>query len=155
MGANPHANGGILLKDLRMPDFRNYAVAVPKAGVAVAEATRIMGQFLRDIMKLNMAHRNFRVFGPDETASNRLTALFEVTDRTWVADTMPDGWKLWLDWHRLVAPDNAVEIKALEADRGSYLGYVRLVARRQGGTILADHIESVPAQYTKTPLLRS
>ena len=71
------------------------------------------------------------------------------------ADTMPDGWQRWLDWHRVAAPDNELEIKALEADRGNYLGYVRLVGRRQGQTKLADHIVSVPAQYTKMPLLRS
>ncbi|MGH9843561.1 MAG: SAM-dependent methyltransferase [Blastocatellia bacterium] len=72
-----------------------------------------------------------------------------------LADTMPDGWQRWLDWHRVVAPDNEAEIKALEADRGSYLGYVRLVGRRQGQATLADHIVSLPAQYTKKPLLRS
>ncbi len=72
-----------------------------------------------------------------------------------LADTMPDGWRLWLDWHRAVAPDNAAEIKAVEADRGAYLGYVRLVGRRHGQATLADHIVSVPAQYTKKPLLRS
>jgi SAM-dependent methyltransferase len=72
-----------------------------------------------------------------------------------VADMMPDGWQLWLDWLRVVAPDNAVEIKALEADRGSYLGYVRVVGRRQGQARLADHIVSLPAHYTKKPLLRS
>lgn len=82
MGANPHANGGILLKDLRMPDFRDYALAVTKPGVVEGEATRILGRFLRDIMKLNMDNKNFRVMGPDETASNRLDALFEVTGRT-------------------------------------------------------------------------
>lgn len=81
MGANPHANGGILLRDLRMPDFRDYAVSVTKPGVVDAEATRILGYFLRDIMKLNVESRNFRVMGPDETASNRLDALFEVTGR--------------------------------------------------------------------------
>lgn len=90
MGANPHANGGLLLQDLRLPDFREYAVDVPKPGVVVAEATRIIGRFLRDVMKLNKAERNFRVFGPDETASNRLSALFEVTDRTWMADLFPE-----------------------------------------------------------------
>ncbi len=90
MGANPHANGGLLLKNLRMPDFREYAVKVPKPGTVVAETTRVMGGFLRDVMKLNMEARNFRVFGPDETASNRLGALFEVTKRTWVADTLPE-----------------------------------------------------------------
>ena len=90
MGANPHANGGVLLKDLKMPDFRDYAVDIKKPGTVVAESTRVMGGFLRDIMKLNMDARNFRVFGPDETASNRLGALFEVTNRTWVAERLPE-----------------------------------------------------------------
>ncbi|HSW52714.1 MAG TPA: phosphoketolase family protein, partial [Sulfuricaulis sp.] len=72
MGANPHANGGLLLKDLRLPDFRDYAVAVPRPGAVEAEATRVMGVLLRDVMKINNERRNFRVFGPDETASNRL-----------------------------------------------------------------------------------
>jgi SAM-dependent methyltransferase len=72
-----------------------------------------------------------------------------------VADTMPDGWQRWLDWHRVVAPDNEVEIRALEADRGNYLGYVRLVARRQDQAKLSDPIVSLPAQYIKKPLLRS
>jgi xylulose-5-phosphate/fructose-6-phosphate phosphoketolase len=97
MGANPHANGGVLLKDLRMPDFRNYSVDVPKPGVAFAEATRVMGSLLRDVMKLNEQQRNFRVFGPDETASNRLSALFEVTNRAWVADTIPEDENLARD----------------------------------------------------------
>ena len=90
MGANPHANGGQLLRDLEMPDFRNYAVAVPRPGSVVDEATRKMGKFLRDVMKLNLDSCNFRVMGPDETASNRLDALFEVTDRTWMAPTLPE-----------------------------------------------------------------
>jgi hypothetical protein len=72
-----------------------------------------------------------------------------------VADTMVDGWQRWLEWQRAVAPDNAVEIKAIEADRGSYLGYVRVVGRRNGDTSLADHIVSVPTEYSKTPLLRT
>lgn len=84
MGANPHANGGLLLKDLEMPDFRDYAVDVSKPGTTKAEATRAMGQFLRDVMKDNEESRNFRVMGPDETASNRLDALFEVTNRVFV-----------------------------------------------------------------------
>jgi hypothetical protein len=67
---------------------------------------------------------------------------------------MAEGWRLWLDWHKVIAPDNASEIKALEADRGSYLGYVRLVGRRNRKTKLADQVASVPAQYTKAPLLR-
>src|SRR5438093_1530951 len=71
------------------------------------------------------------------------------------ADTLPDGWQRWLEWQRAVAPDNAAEIKALEADRGNYLGYVRLVGRRRGEAKLADHIVSLPAQYTKRPLFRS
>jgi SAM-dependent methyltransferase len=71
-----------------------------------------------------------------------------------LADTLPDGWRLWLDWHRVVAPDNETEISALEADRGDYMGYVRLVGRRKEQVELADHIVSVPAQYTKKPLLR-
>ena len=96
MGANPHANGGVLLKDLKMPDFKAYAVKVPRPGKVTAEATRVMGTFVRDIMKQNPS--NFRLFGPDETASNRLGAAFEVTDKTWVADQIatdehlgPDG----------------------------------------------------------------
>ena len=89
MGANPHANGGLLLRELRMPDFRDYAVDVPKPGGGKAEATRIMGGFVRDVMRQNAEQRNFRVFGPDETESNRLTALFEVTDRAWMAEIDP------------------------------------------------------------------
>ncbi len=89
MGANPQANGGVLLRDLRMPDFRDYAVDVPAPGAAEAEATRILGTFLRDVMKLNADSRNFRVFGPDETASNRLGAVFEATGKAWVADRLP------------------------------------------------------------------
>jgi xylulose-5-phosphate/fructose-6-phosphate phosphoketolase len=81
MGANFHANGGVLLKDLVMPDFREYAVKVSKPGTSIAEATRVLGTFLRDVMKLNADSKNFRVFGPDETASNRLDALFEVTNK--------------------------------------------------------------------------
>jgi len=89
MGANPHANGGLLLRDLALPDFRDYAVAVPAPGRATAEATRVQGAFIRDVMKANTASRNFRIFGPDETASNRWDAVFEVTDRTWMAETRP------------------------------------------------------------------
>jgi xylulose-5-phosphate/fructose-6-phosphate phosphoketolase len=89
MGMNPHADGGQLLRELHMPDFRKYAVAVPKPGVEIGEATRAMGALLRDVMKLNAEHRNFRVFGPDETTSNRLDALFEVTNREWMAEIIP------------------------------------------------------------------
>lgn len=82
MGANPHANGGLLLKDLQIPDFRRYAIGIEGPGTERAEATRVMGNFLRDVMALNAD--NFRVMGPDETASNRLTPLFEVTGRAWM-----------------------------------------------------------------------
>jgi xylulose-5-phosphate/fructose-6-phosphate phosphoketolase len=89
MGANPHANGGILLRDLSMPDFRDYAVDVPKPGRVYAEATRVMGKLLRDVMKRNLDSRNFRVVGPDETVSNRLDALLEVTDRDFEGEILP------------------------------------------------------------------
>jgi xylulose-5-phosphate/fructose-6-phosphate phosphoketolase len=94
MGANPHANGGALLEDLALPDFRDYAITVQIPGAATGEATRVLGGFLRDVMRRNLPQRNFRVFGPDETASNRLDALFEVTDRTWMADRIPDDQQL-------------------------------------------------------------
>ncbi len=87
MGANPHANGGDLLQNLHLPDFRLYAVDVPKPGVCVAADTHVLGEYFRDVAKLNRAQRNFRIFGPDETLSNRLNAVFEVTDRQWVART--------------------------------------------------------------------
>jgi xylulose-5-phosphate/fructose-6-phosphate phosphoketolase len=85
MGANPHANGGGLLRDLRLPEFRSYAVEVEQPGVVVAEATRELGKFLRDVLRLNEDTANFRIFGPDETASNRLNAVFEASGRMWMA----------------------------------------------------------------------
>ena len=88
LGANPHANGGLLLKELELPDFRDYAVAVPRPGGERAEATRVAGAFLRDVMKRNAQHGNFRVMGPDETASNRLSAIFEATDRVLEAEIL-------------------------------------------------------------------
>ncbi len=89
LGANPNANGGLLLRDLKMPDFSKNAVTIIKPGEKIAESTRIMGQFLRDIMKANWEENNFRIFGPDETASNRLTSLFDITDRTSTAEIIP------------------------------------------------------------------
>ena len=89
MGANPQANGGLLLKELNMPDYREYAVSVPRPGTVEAEATRVMGRFLRDVMKLNANEHNFRLMGPDETSSNRLDAVFEVTDRVWIEKLLP------------------------------------------------------------------
>jgi xylulose-5-phosphate/fructose-6-phosphate phosphoketolase len=87
MGANPHANGGMLLRDLRMPEFRDYAVDVPAPGTPGIGDTHVLGRFLRDVMKLNEAQRNFRIFGPDETLSNGLEAVFEATNRQWSAGT--------------------------------------------------------------------
>jgi len=89
MGANPRANGGLLLEDLVMPDFREYAVQVVKPGTANAEATRELGKFLRDVMRLNKEAKNFRVFGPDETASNRLDAIYEATDKILMEPLLP------------------------------------------------------------------
>jgi xylulose-5-phosphate/fructose-6-phosphate phosphoketolase len=89
MSANPHANGGLLLRDLRLPDFRDYAVKVTKPGALDVESTRLMGTFLRDTMKLNMESRNFRLFSPDENNSNRWQDLLEVTNRAWMADRYP------------------------------------------------------------------
>ena len=115
MGATPHANGGELLQDLRMPDFRDYAVDVPEPAVATAESTRVLGGFLRDVMRANM--ENFRVFGPDETASNRLAALFEATDRTWDTEIVPG------DDH--LAPDGRVmEVLSEHQCQGWLEGYL-------------------------------
>ena len=100
MGANPHANGGQLLRDLRMPDFRDYEVKVPFPGAVEAQDMTAMGYFVRDIYRLNSAERNFRVFGPDETASNRLSPVFEITDRAWSGE----AWDI--DDH--LAPDGRV-----------------------------------------------
>ncbi len=98
MGANPHANGGSLLRDLRLPDFRDYAVKVKRPGATAAEATRVQGEFIRDVIQQNADHRNFRVFSPDETASNRWNAVFEVTKRVSTGEILrsdenisPDG----------------------------------------------------------------
>lgn len=94
MSDNPHANGGLLLRDLRLPDFRHYAVEVLAPGAVEAEATRVMGRFLRDVMKNNMEQGNFRIFGPDETASNRWDAVFEVTSRVWMEKILPEDTNL-------------------------------------------------------------
>jgi len=88
MSANPHANGGLLRKELKLPDFREYAVKVPQAGRTLYENTRPLGEFLRDVMRNNMT--SFRVFGPDETASNRLQAIYEVSKKTWMAELLPE-----------------------------------------------------------------
>ncbi len=100
MGANPHANGGALLQDLRLPDFRDYAVDVAQPGDIEVESTRVQGEFIRDVLTQNADARNFRVFSPDETASNRWNAVFEVTDRASTADILPS------DDH--IAPDGRI-----------------------------------------------
>ena len=97
MGSNPHANGGLLLQPLSLPHFYDYAVAVPEPGGVTAEATRVLGKFLRDVMKLNLDKRNFRLFGPDETASNRLEAVYEVSAKTWMAEIEESDTNLSVD----------------------------------------------------------
>jgi xylulose-5-phosphate/fructose-6-phosphate phosphoketolase len=117
MGANPHANGGLLLRDLRLPDFRDYAVDVPRPAAGSSEATRVLGRWLRDVLRLNEHARNFRLFGPDETASNRLGDVFEVTDRAWHA-AVADG-----DEH--LAPDGRVmEVLSEHMCQGWLEGYL-------------------------------
>jgi xylulose-5-phosphate/fructose-6-phosphate phosphoketolase len=117
MGANPHANGGTVLRDLRLPDFRDFAVDVPAPGAATAEATRVLGGYVREVMRLNLAQRNFRVVGPDETASNRLQALFDTTAKTWLARSLP------ADEH--LAPDGRVmEILSEHTCQGWLEGYL-------------------------------
>jgi xylulose-5-phosphate/fructose-6-phosphate phosphoketolase len=117
MSANPHANGGMLLRDLRMPDFRDFAIEVPAPGAATGEATRVLGGFLREVMRLNLEQRNFRVVGADETASNRLQALYETTAKTWVARELPGDEDL--------APDGRVmEILSEHTCQGWLEGYL-------------------------------
>jgi len=117
MGMNPHANGGLLLQALKLPDFRQYAVKVPKPGTVYAESTRILGLLLRDVLKENESARNFRIVGPDETASNRLSAVFEVTDRVSTAEILPT------DEH--VSPDGRVmEVLSEHMCQGWLEGYL-------------------------------
>jgi xylulose-5-phosphate/fructose-6-phosphate phosphoketolase len=115
MGANPHANGGVLLRALELPDFRSYAVDVPAPTASVSEPTRVLGEFLRDVIRLNP--ERFRIVGPDETASNRLGAVFEATDRAWDAETLPG------DDH--LAPDGRVmEVLSEHLCEGWLEGYL-------------------------------
>jgi xylulose-5-phosphate/fructose-6-phosphate phosphoketolase len=117
MGANPHANGGALLQPLVLPRFHEYAVAVPAPGSTDAEATRVLGRFLRDVMKLNLASANFRIFGPDETASNRLDPVFDVTAKQWM-DGLQDG-----DNH-LAADGRVMEVLSEHLCEGWLEGYL-------------------------------
>ncbi len=117
MSANPHANGGQLLKELRMPDFRDYAVSVPRPGSTTAESTRVMGKFLRDVMKSNMDHRNFRVFSPDENNSNRWGDVLDVTKRCYMAEIYP--------YDDQLAPDGRVmEVLSEHQCQGWLEGYL-------------------------------
>jgi xylulose-5-phosphate/fructose-6-phosphate phosphoketolase len=117
MSANPHANGGLLLRQLELPAIAQYAVKVEKPGAKDAESTGVMAQYLRDIMKASAKERNFRVFGPDETASNRLGRVFEVTNRTWNAET--------LSYDDHLAPDGRVmEILSEHTCQGWLEGYL-------------------------------
>jgi xylulose-5-phosphate/fructose-6-phosphate phosphoketolase len=117
MSANPHANGGLLMRELDLPEIAGYAVKVDRPGAADGEATRVMGTYLRDVMKASAAQRNFRVFGPDETASNRLSDLFEATERAWNAET--------LSYDDHLAPDGRVmEILSEHTCQGWLEGYL-------------------------------
>jgi xylulose-5-phosphate/fructose-6-phosphate phosphoketolase len=117
MSDNPHANGGLLLRDLKMPDFRDYAVKVSSPGAATAESTRLMGKFLRDVMKQNLEAKNFRLFSPDENNSNRWQDVLEVTNRCYMADIYPE------DDH--LAPDGRVmEVLSEHQCQGWLEGYL-------------------------------
>ena len=106
MSASPHTNGGELLSELRLPDFRDYAVAVPGPGATTSEAARVAGTYLRDVVAMNPD--NFRIFGPDETASNRLGAVFDVTNRQWLAPIYP--LPLPHRWVGLIASEDGVAV---------------------------------------------
>jgi xylulose-5-phosphate/fructose-6-phosphate phosphoketolase len=115
MSANPHANGGLLMRDLLLPDFRDYAVAVEKPGTTMSEATKVLGAFLRDVIVRNP--ENFRLFGPDETESNRLSAVFEVTDRVWEAALEPTD-------ERLAPEGRVIEVLSEHLCQGWLEGYL-------------------------------
>jgi xylulose-5-phosphate/fructose-6-phosphate phosphoketolase len=117
ISANPHANGGLLLRDLKLPNFRDYKVDVSEPGKTVAETTKVMAKFLRDVVKLNQENRNFRIFGPDETKSNRLDPVFEATDRTWVAEILPED-------ENLSAEGRVMEILSEHTCQGWLEGYL-------------------------------
>jgi len=148
MGANPHANGGLLLKDLVMPDFRTYAVPVAKPGTETAESTKVLGAFLRDVMRLNLEARNFRVFGPDETASNRLDPLYQVTEKEWMGPLLPT------DEH--LSPDGRVmEVLSEHMCQGWLEGYL-LTGRHgffstyEGFIHIVDSMFNQHAKWLKT-----
>src|SRR5437588_967778 len=148
MGANPHANGGLLLKDLLMPQFRAYAVSVPQPGKQTAESTKVLGAFLRDVMKQNLEHANFRVFGPDETASNRLDAVYQATDKVWMEPILA------VDEH--LSPDGRVmEVLSEHMCQGWLEGYL-LTGRHgffscyEGFVHIVDSMFNQHAKWLKT-----
>jgi xylulose-5-phosphate/fructose-6-phosphate phosphoketolase len=118
IGSNPHANGGLVRKDLRLPDFRDYGIEVPEPGKLEVETTRPLGEFLRDVMKLNM--HNFRVFGPDENTSNKLTAIYEVSKKFWNAEFFPED----LDGSELATDGRVMEILSEHTLEGWLEGYL-------------------------------
>lgn len=141
MGDNPHANGGLLLRDLRIPDFENYALKVTERGRDVGEATKVTAKFLRDVVKLNTESRNFRIFGPDETKSNRLDAVFETTDRTWAAERLPEDANL--------SPEGRVmEILSENACQGWLEGYL-LTGRHGFFSCYEAFIHIVDSQFNQ------
>jgi xylulose-5-phosphate/fructose-6-phosphate phosphoketolase len=117
MGANPHANGGTLLRSLRMPDFRDFAVDVPAPGATEAEATKVLGGFLNAVMRRNLAEGNFRLFAPDENASNRLQSVYETTGKTWLGRQLPDD-------EDLAADGRVMEILSEHTCQGWLEGYL-------------------------------
>ena len=123
MGDNPHANGGLLLRDLELPDFRDFALEVPSPGAVQGESTKVMGSFLAEVMRLNLQEKNFRLFGPDETVSNRLNAVLKVTPRTWDALIIPDD-------DRLSPTGRVMEILSEQTIQGWIEGY--LLSGRHG-----------------------
>ena len=148
MSANPHTNGGLLMRPLRMPDFADYAIKVPGPGAVDGEATRVMGTFLRDVMKANAATRNFRVFSPDENNSNRLNDVLEVTNRAWDAETIPEDDRL--------APDGRVmEILSEHTVQGWLEGYLLtgrhgLLSCYEAFIHIVDSMVSQHAKWLKT-----
>ena len=141
MSANPHANGGLLLQDLRLPDFHDHAVDVPRPGATFAEATRVLGVYLRDAVSLGADKRNFRVMAPDELTSNRLGAILDVTNRVWVADRWPT------DDH--LAPDGRVmEILSETTCQGWLEGYL-LTGRHGLSTTYESFVHIVDSMFNQ------
>src|SRR5207244_13339399 len=148
MCAKPQTNGRLQLKDMLKPDLREYAVSASKPGKETAESTKVLGTFLRDVMKRNLEHANFRVFGPDETASNRLDALYQATDKTWMEPILP------VDEH--LSPDGRVmEILSEHMCQGWLEGYL-LTGRHgffscyEGFVHIVDSMFNQHAKWLKT-----